>query len=691
MNKRVLIIVLALFMGMFNATASAISKSDLQSLNSDGDYYWPAQKLNGACGQANGASASDASLVGNTNFQKIFNFFVSNGYTKEQAAGIIGNISKEDGTANPSLEQGGKVVNIPSDPDNASVGYGIVQWTPARKLMNYADSVHQPVNSLSTQLNFLLAQLNGTWTADSEKQAGDQLKTTTTADEAAAAFMGTKGTQSHPYTGPYAGQFVGYERPLDEQGNIVGRIASARAALALYGSGAPAPNAGDVTSAPISASACSCSTGVAPTTSTGKTTIVLDPGHSPKQSQPSIDTATNIVTSDYENDPEMQQMYDAAQVIATKLRADGYTVIITKKSLNDYVDLKQRADIANQAQAALGISMHGSPGAPSVQNTIFYPKVGEYRYTADGQKAPAYANQKLADADKSYSETMAAARQAAEGQPVRSGSYGDIFGMRTIKDKPPLMQKGNVLTTQYFATVPWVYSEKAEDSSAGISPDNLQKYENGIVAGAEKIVPKSGVAPAGGVTTPVALATGAGGCSSAGAVAGSAVQTAINYAWPDYHPAPYLVYKDSYRAAITKAQAAGEFVGGLNNPGVDCGGFITRVMRDSGADPNYNWGPRNPKEGGTTAQKAYMDAHPEKYQNLGPQTEITGLQPGDIAINDGHTFMWVGKQPNFNGVTASASVSFKGNRPDASWRTPMASSIYWRDDNGAFIWYRLKS
>ena len=110
-------------------------------------------------------------------------------------------------------------------------------------------------------------------------------------------------------------------------------------------------------------------------------------------------------------------------------------------------------------------------------------------------------------------------------------------------------------------------------------------------------------------------------------------------------------------------------------------------MRDSGADPNYNWGPKDSRQGNTIAQKAYMDAHPEKYENLGPKASTEGLRAGDIAINSSHTYMYVDKQPGFNGNSASSSFSTTGD----SWRAPMASFAYWSGDGESFIWYRLKA
>jgi len=173
-----------------------------------------------------------------------------------------------------------------------------------------------------------------------------------------------------------------------------------------------------------------------------------------------------------------------------------------------------------------------------------------------------------------------------------------------------------------------------------------------------------------------------GGCS--GAVVGNEIQTAINYAWPHYHAPDYCQEKPSYQAAIQAASSRGEYTGGTCTIGgtwigVDCGAFVTRVMRDSQADPSYN-----SQNGNTVAQQAYLDAHPEKYTKLSNINSTDGLQAGDIAINSVHTYIYVGSQPGFAGNSASASISTDGG----SWRAPMADNAY---DFGNFSWYRLNS
>jgi len=56
------------------------------------------------------------------------------------------------------------------------------------------------------------------------------------------------------------------------------------------------------------------------------------------------------------------------------------------------------------------------------------------------------------------------------------------------------------------------------------------------------------------------------------------------------------------------------------------------------------------------------------------------MRPGDIAIRDGHTYMYVGKQPGFG--TKIASASLDGRAPMAGSETPADPS---------YQWFRLKS
>ena len=62
-------------------------------------------------------------------------FFTEKGWTLNAIAGALGNIQTES-TINPGLWQGR---TIPDDPLTTDKGYGLTQWTPARKLINWAN------------------------------------------------------------------------------------------------------------------------------------------------------------------------------------------------------------------------------------------------------------------------------------------------------------------------------------------------------------------------------------------------------------------------------------------------------------------------------------------------------------------------------------------------------------------------
>ena len=166
--------------------------------------------------------------------------------------------------------------------------------------------------------------------------------------------------------------------------------------------------------------------------------------------------------------------------------------------------------------------------------------------------------------------------------------------------------------------------------------------------------------------------------NSSNGTAAALVAKTLLYAWPTHHNAPYLEMMPDYKTAVAKAQSEGRYVGGLGHPGVDCGGFVTTLMYDSGYEPRYNY---NAKGGNTTSQEAWAAAN---WQNLGSNVNAATLQPGDVAFSPGHTFVWVGTVPGFSSKIASASVSFNGD----GWRTPMAGVE--NPTSSDVTWYRKK-
>lgn len=249
---------------------------------------------------------------------------------------------------------------------------------------------------------------------------------------------------------------------------------------------------------------------------------------------------------------------------------------------------------------------------------------------------------------------------------------GQLRGAKTVDDAVVIVQ-GNANNGG-----PYPGYERPKDE-VGSLPDRI--------AAAKAILTKFGSSVPTTPTTPSAPPE-TGGCSG-GAVPGSIVQTALNYAWAT-NRGDICDEKPEYKKAIDAAAAAGQYTGANCDTdstlhGIDCGGFVTRVMIDSGADPGYNYGGKLSAGASNTTggQIPYLDANSgpgKKYTKLGAVSSTASLKPGDIAINNDHTFIYVGQQPGFADNSASASQGT---------RAPMARPAYFSNSAGSFTWYRL--
>jgi murein DD-endopeptidase MepM/ murein hydrolase activator NlpD len=178
----------------------------------------------GACGCGAG------SATGRNNEQKAFNYFVSVGYKKEWAAGIVGNMVRESGV-DPKKLNGGAIV---SSADVALDGraWGIVQWYPPGGMITPSRQAGVPaeqIDSLEYQLEFVWKQLEGTSIALDHSDVGDMLKRTTTAEDAAFVF---------------ARYFEIFS--VDESDpEFAARESEARDVLNRWGGQAPAPGSGE--------------------------------------------------------------------------------------------------------------------------------------------------------------------------------------------------------------------------------------------------------------------------------------------------------------------------------------------------------------------------------------------------------------------------------------------------------------
>ncbi len=189
-------------------------------------------------------------------------------------------------------------------------------------------------------------------------------------------------------------------------------------------------------------------------------------------------------------------------------------------------------------------------------------------------------------------------------------------------------------------------------------------------------------------TTPGGGGSAGGECEAA--ATGNLAQTTLAFAWPEYHPPDYTTKKGEYEAAVKRAQSEGRYVGGGPYPGVDCGGFVTLLMTQSGFEPGYNF---NGRGGNTGPQEDWVEQN-WKRVGTGSEIKVGGdpndekvLRQGDVAFQPGHTFVYVGidipgfgeGDPAFKGV-ASASYEI--------WRAPMVGHEDMTD--GSLTWYRKK-
>lgn len=298
----------------------------------------------------------------------------------------------------------------------------------------------------------------------------------------------------------------------------IAALGALTALAACGGSGAPAPTELPVASTPASSSAAHSSAAAptrpatAPRSSTSpvrtspkpapprsstanpapiRPVIVLDPGHSPTIH--ASDPGTGLDVSDYENEPEMRDVFAVAERVRARLTAAGYRVIMTKADATDRVSLGQRAAIANAAHAALALSIHdqagpnGGIGFDQGNNIVYYQTVGDYRETPNGRKVY-FTDSRLAALSRQYGQIFRSQRTRIEGHSVELRSnVGYDLGSRGLA-------AGNIWLVQLLSRVPWIYNEAGGNSAgrSGLSSADQQTYADALVTAVERCVPIHG-------------------------------------------------------------------------------------------------------------------------------------------------------------------------------------------------------
>ena len=668
--KQIAVFVVIAVTALSNTTSVFAEATDFGFYSSNDILYYDENAV--SCLTSSGGGTS---VTGDGNVAKMWNYLVGKGLTNEQAAGVLGNIQVESGFS-PFRQEGAQPW--------PSGGYGLVQWTASRRTQ-IVDKMREGMPDIFAE--YYVPQYGkatsasngyvpeGVDVAVNDKFLGFELdylyqESTTRKVRTGVGPAGMTEWQaiSAATTIRQASDIwlKSFERPADQSDSHA--ALRAERGQKIYDEMMKA----GATASPLVSTGSSIGTTTTTSTiaATSKGTIFIDPGHGGEIS-PYIDEKSGLKTSENHNTPETEQMLSVANRVKTELEKVGYTVVLSRTTNTQQIKFRTKADAAIAAKAVLGVSLHSDKDV----NQGWAQRVGAYRQFEDRKLV--FSNTETAEKSAQYNAAIIKARAAVEGRAVGDDASGTqqtaSFGRSGI------FSKGNIPLISLFAdTVPWSYNEFAHGGTK-LSEKQLQQYADGIVKGIQDANPSG---------TGVDNNPTAGGCASATAFSGGDLSaTTLAYAWPTYHKKPYTKAMPAYVKAVAEAQKLGEYVGAtiaycrsvkgvtVENDGADCGGFVTRLVTDSGWDPAYN---HNGKGGPTPTQKAWLD---DNWENLGKGNVIdTGtLRPGDVAMLPGHTFIYVGDIPGFGSKIASASLC---------QRAPMAGSESITASNTT--WYRKK-
>lgn len=226
--------------------------------------------------------------------------------------------------------------------------------------------------------------------------------------------------------------------------------------------------------------------------------IMLDPGHSGSATKSSgYDSITRLHMVDYPNQPEMTEVFHVSELVRDALLKDGYRVMMTKNSVNDSPNFRQRADMASKNHAALEVSIHDDHGqTPQGFEAVYAQFMGGFRQHVrkNGTLGTPVRceNQAAVNASLHAAKAVAQARTAATGFKT---SLSRLDFNMTGKNRPGL-ERGNLLMIDLFACqagTPAITSEMGAETNGNLTtplPEKLQiKYADGLIKGIEAAVP----------------------------------------------------------------------------------------------------------------------------------------------------------------------------------------------------------
>lgn len=99
--------------------------------------------------EARTKATNQTQIAGSNNVEKAWNFYISQGFSKEATAGILGNYMRES-RMNPSIVERGN-----------NIGFGIAQWSFARRinLVTWLNKNNYAASSLEGQLRYSIVEM----------------------------------------------------------------------------------------------------------------------------------------------------------------------------------------------------------------------------------------------------------------------------------------------------------------------------------------------------------------------------------------------------------------------------------------------------------------------------------------------------------------------------------------------------
>ncbi len=617
MIKKCLLFLCAIIMtaGSIAPQASAIIDPDFFSSNSI--LYYDDECLSES-------SVEAVMLAGDDNEQKILNFFMRKGLSLAAAAGFVGNMQQESGLK-PDIEQGGRIVGEDYVPRNG-VGFGLVQWTfTARQapLMQFTKEMGVPVTDLGGQLGFVWEELNSGYMSTLNKLR----ETDDPVDAAIIVHGATNATVSHPrFAALNLTVGEGYEASADSAQHVIDvRGGHAQEVYDKYrNEPALAGSAAD------------------------------DELQNPEGSLGAGGELGNVyIVGDSITE-------GAASLYEEEMTAAGANEVLVRYSGGGNLD---NPGTSGTRQSGLDSIAADSDYIANADTIVIAHGTNNLSHTRQ-------ANAVIADTMSALDATETDARifwvdvAITEEGPSQ---YEPIIG--SVNSAIYAGAGANYMPISWAKVVDESYDPAADSrflkhNDAYIQGDGIHLTAEGNAKLVETVIDaiingQGESANANGVE-----------CEGTGFAGGNFNETLKAYAWSD-HRGLTVEARPEYVEAYTTAQSEGRYIGGIRYPGIDCGGFVTLLVTDSGFDPGYNHEGRG---GPTGTQEAWAR---ENWQTVGNGASIdpAELQPGDVAFSPGHTFIFVGDVDGFESNIASSSLDERA--PMAGNESLTSASVTW--------------